>query len=728
MQHDTMAVFQIFYYFYNELFFHGQLAQWAPYGTFGLDANFLQLSLSPLSYLAILSGWLLKIEDVLLLFKVSLIAEQMLFLTGMYLLSRFLFSKRSTIFLICLGGIGSSVLYYQIYFNFRIYYLFPLITYFIFFALHKTDARSLWFASIIGLAWLLGNSPYFICLWGLVFSIMFTSYTFLTKKNGLWPAILKPNLKNLSLFCIAGLIFTIYLYFLKHASDFTVINTPLRDLVSGRNNLLTFLIYGSKAKLDMLIQCFIFGWPAHLPLGQGVDNSVYIGLLPLLFFVWAVIRVRNRIFLSILIAAFALVWLSFGGLFTVLVYFFPGMAYYRHIGLVWGLAKIMFLICAGFGLDDFWTVSLKKKISLLFFIVLIFVFILDIQPQALKQWLQPIFANMNTEEFLKAIPHILKYTLNPFMHPDVLTVQLDKVNLGLLLRLGVYVGVAAFMFFLSVCFYRYMRSRNRKVPAPTWETFIITALIISFSIDLMLYQFLVFKGLPKLPKEQYNLLYSTRTRELKFQAQRQMQPESVLEQRALALISGPWQMTSYAYAYNFVQFDPCVSNFWPYLLPSGVAELSKTIKPDNQHFLDLIGCNKPKIRLFDNEAFLAGNSDMFIKEASITVNKFSANEVVIDADNPEENGAWLVYADAFHPGWQAVINGKKKPVIEAHQAFKAVLLEKGKSTVKFVFYYGLSYAASIFIALFGLITGVVFLVLFLQTLFSRYENRKNLTA
>jgi hypothetical protein len=97
--HDTAHAFQVFYFFYNEFFFHDELPQWQPFGTFGVQCHLLlRDNLSPANYLVALAGWCLNAGDVLFLFNASLFLEQVVFLYGSYLLGRTAFRHRTTVF------------------------------------------------------------------------------------------------------------------------------------------------------------------------------------------------------------------------------------------------------------------------------------------------------------------------------------------------------------------------------------------------------------------------------------------------------------------------------------------------------------------------------------------------------------------------------------------------------------------------------------------------------
>lgn len=707
-RHDSMAVFQIFYFFYNELFFHHQVAHWFPYGTCGLLGYFLQLSLTPVSYLVMLIGWLLKIKNALLLFKLAMLGEQLVMLSGMYLLCRVLFSARSTRFIVCSAAVLSTIWFNQVYFNFRIYYMSGWVCYFMVLFLKEKKPRFFWLTGITGIIWALGNSPYFICLWFFVFTIM--ASVFLLKDKKIFRALFLPGRLDFLLFLLFLASSCGYLYFLKSASGFTAITTPLRDSVAGRNSLLTFLIYGGKAKPDMLLQSLIFGSPTHLPLGMGIDNSVYIGLLPLVFFISAIMLARSMEFLLFLVPAVALIWLSFGGIFACLAYYFPGLAYYRHIGLDLSLAKIFIIIAGGFGLDNFWGMSLRKKTYHILALLLLFSFIIDIHPGILKQWLKPLFQDMATADLLKIIPQILRQWLSPF-NGIAGENHLPGIDLSIFLRLGAYFFA---IIAIITCFAfgkLFGRNTARAVKA---------ALMISFLIDMFSFRSLVFRETPRLPKSYYPYLGSVIVNELKFQEKRLLKPQDARQEQALKLITRPGHLANYSYAYNFVQFDPCRTEFVTYLLSS---EIDKKLKEANTGntpgFAQQAGCDSPKLILADNLTF--PHSEI---KGTVRVKEFSSNKILIDSEHETAGGAWLIYLDAFHPGWQATVNGKKALVAKANSAFKAVRLEKGRNLVRLFFNDGLSTIISNSIAVLGVFTGLLFLGVSFKITFINRKNKQ----
>jgi hypothetical protein len=67
------------------------------------------------------------------------------------------------------------------------------------------------------------------------------------------------------------------------------------------------------------------------------------------------------------------------------------------------------------------------------------------------------------------------------------------------------------------------------------------------------------------------------------------------------------------------------------------------------------------------------------------VQRFDANNLVVDVVNPDASSIWMSYADVWHPSWHATVNGRPTPVYRANMAYKAVLLESGRNVVHFRF-------------------------------------------
>jgi len=296
--HDTIAEFQFFHYFYSEWFFHKEVAQWLPYNTYGLPSQMYQLmALTPVDYLGMLLGGFFGIKNALWLFKICVVASQLVFLLGMYLLSRLIFERKTTVLFVCLGAVASTVWHCSINTNFRFYYMFPLIAYFIVLFFLRRKAEFLWLAGMTTLTWIIGaGTPYYIGFW--IF-LLFVFTLFLSVRNWeAWKDIYAMRFSNIFLFLVFILFaFSLFLYFKQSVNSVLVNSVFGRTAGSGIAIMENFMTHGGKANLLMIIRSLLFSSPLFLPVGSQVDVTVYVGILPVLFFVISFAKIKNKIFL-----------------------------------------------------------------------------------------------------------------------------------------------------------------------------------------------------------------------------------------------------------------------------------------------------------------------------------------------------------------------------------------------------------------------------------------------
>lgn len=76
------------------------------------------------------------------------------------------------------------------------------------------------------------------------------------------------------------------------------------------------------------------------------------------------------------------------------------------------------------------------------------------------------------------------------------------------------------------------------------------------------------------------------------------------------------------------------------------------------------------------------------------------NDVTVNTDT--DNTARLVLAEAYYPGWQAVVNGNTQPVNVAQDVFRSVTIQPGSSVVKFSYLPG-TFVVGAFAGLLGAI-------------------------
>lgn len=83
-------------------------------------------------------------------------------------------------------------------------------------------------------------------------------------------------------------------------------------------------------------------------------------------------------------------------------------------------------------------------------------------------------------------------------------------------------------------------------------------------------------------------------------------------------------------------------------------------------------------------AMTASTAGGALLAVSPVVEEFGANG--LDVLLPASEGAWLYYADSWHPGWTATVNGRDTRVYRGNLAYKAIPLEPGRENhVRFRF-------------------------------------------
>ncbi len=429
---------------------------------------------------------------------------------------------------------------------------------------------------------------------------------------------------------------------------------------AARSSLGEFLGYGGNANLVVVANALLFGWPLHLPWGSGADNSVYLGLVPVLGLALALPRERSRPFLALMAGALVLVWLAMGGVFTKLVYYLPGFAYYRHVGLTFGLVKVLLLVASGFGLERLFAKGGPRLATPALWLIaaVIVLELLAVAPQ--------LFTSMRWR-------------------------WLDEWGTHALVRLGIYGGL------LAVCS---VSSLPRHA-----------AVVVGLALDLAIYQLAIYQTLvPKI--QDAALLEATAVRAPQFQAERRDVALDPGSQRALRLAERTGSRELYWYVYQFAQLDPCHGKYRTDYHQAGVDRLLALGRPKGAELDALLGCGVPKLRVATDVRIAGSPSEARdqVREAMreaypgptviqlaagsqappagsveampagrVEVERFTLDELVAEVEVDAPSGAWLVYDDAFHADWRAAVNGAETPVHIANLAWKAVHVPPGTS-------------------------------------------------
>ncbi len=761
-RHDTLFCYEVFYNIYNEFFYHHDIVQWMPYGVYGVPYTYWQIgAITPVDYFVCFIGKILAFKNTLILFKLAILLNQYVFLLGLYFLANYLFKNRITTILVCLACFCSLEWFSQVLFNFRLYYYCPWVVYFLLLFFQFRKAGFFWISCIIGVIGAIGSSWYYSVLWLFIFCI-FCCAMFIFEHVSFKDII--PRSKR-AWFCLGVLsvLLISYFYFLRSSFDHALIWGRAE---TGANSLNVFLTYAGNFNFDLFVTFFTYNWVMYSPVGSGIDNTIYAGFSAMFFFIWAILFVRNRLFFAFLITTLVLIWFSFSGLVTTIAYYFPGMKYYRHIGLVYGLVKVLVAFCAGFGINDILKSPWKEMIKKIALVTGIYVLLIDMNETA-----RFLFIGTFSKENITGF----------WLHP----------TLNHVLFFPIFFFCVTYLCLITVLLYALTCQLKKKPLSPIFTKDGLAMLLIVIAlIDVVSFQRNVFLKAPVLPYEAHRGLKAVEVNELKFVDSRSSTPVGQRQKLAWSLEKGTAQFGEGKYdtLYSILQMDFCndgnksmpdtygkplllrdvlktdlqngqtvlarpqKDTVNTNLVASSVMLLSMAQIPHTSSYDSIIGCGKPKIRLlgsglsfsdnkniedymrthtnFDKIALVNAGTERqipdFKKEDQASpgqffVKDFTTNEISIEVNVKQKRGAWLIYADAFHPGWHAYIDRRPTTITQAYLAFKGVFIPEGKHLLRFVFFNGIVSVLSYFIALVGLLSGAFFVILFLLRVFLSYD-------
>ena len=174
--HDGFQYFTLQYYFLNNALQGHGVAQWVPYmnqGTVAYSGTGFKRgsSSSLLLHLPVLS----RNTSLLTVYHAGLFVDEMVLLTGTWLLARRFFSTKTVLF-IAVSVVGASVWLDQPYWNFKLHYAIPLILELGHRFLDTAKWRWCFLAANLMALQMLGSLPYLIPVVSFVVAAYFASY------------------------------------------------------------------------------------------------------------------------------------------------------------------------------------------------------------------------------------------------------------------------------------------------------------------------------------------------------------------------------------------------------------------------------------------------------------------------------------------------------------------------------------------------------------------------
>lgn len=671
---DTIYGFQVFYGFYTNLFFHQEIAHWLPYSMFGSQFDYYQLCyLSPAHYFIAFLGAFLRIQSVDILFKLAMLIQESFLVFGGWLLCGEIFEKNWARLFVCLGLAGTILWYPQINFNFRTYYLLPLMIYGLLRFYQDENPKGLWISILAFFYSQIGCVAYLICI-NTFWMVYFGGWVFLSKPRLIKKVLqFKKDYWSWGLFLSALLLGACFFYMAFHMLDETISYVPGRDGKHYTVDLKQFLTSGPDHSIQK-------GWQYFLPVAHLQGYAVYYsGILTMIFFAYSLLSVRRKIFF--VFAIWSIIWFCFGlgkeTFVATLVYqIFPPIRFTRYLGSFGG-DKFLALILAGFGFEQF--------------------------IQQSHRWM----AKGKLLACAIAVIAISLYGQKLFV--GRINFQIKGVEYAFILGFA-GAGILACIFL------------QRKHLAAG-------IIVLCLALDLLIFQKYFFDHWPDKTTGGQDIL-----KVYPFKYQEVRGAPSMASGRAsfafTTIKNSPWQLIPELY--QFVLYDPC---FLPHYLRfhwvqgvdrllndrfsyyNGAGEADFETHPDRLNFGGVFGCLVPKLRLIEHGMFVENEmeGERYLKAnpqigtfvliesqqhdkgvvknelntaGQILVKEFSFNQLKADTEVPSPEGAWLYYADAYRRGWHAEVNGKEVQVYPANIAFKAIHLNSGKSHVRFHYWDG----------------------------------------
>jgi len=736
----------------------GELPRWIPFMTKGTVANvWFLLQNGLLNNLFYPLAPFLKSANYYYLFYLSLLFDEIILVTGTILLARLLYQNNWAVFFVTTAVIGTTNWTTQVWWNFHLYYLFPLVAYFYIKAVSEKSFLYFFLGNLFVLLWsFYGNLTYYIplitfviFLVGFLYSAVAVSFKALKwdraaadsetsdKKP---PQILsleqcRRNLNVKALFKISSMLilslipFVIIHQFLTRMGTSDIVYGIGREK-SGAVSLASFLTYGELTTGYAKFIELLSGIP------ESLDVTLFSGIFTMslclsgIFFLFRR-EALNKYALALFLTILCIVSFSTGGIVAKLAYHWPFMDKYRHIVQASALIKICIIFFAGFTVNRLVNLiheekgrelsSAIKVISLFLLFFLIFKLSCLFFPDAM--------AALSSISLTKDV--------GPF---EILSVLLPAIFLftyaWIMLRAPQNVRLLGLAFVLLMIFsitelfmYRFSMYNTTLIKQNTPEA------ISLFSFSNYEY--------PEYRSQKYD------------ESKRFLVLNSV---EPFLFVRGPNIVTNkrgMQYWSNdaFFFFDPCgtifrsdhrLKNVDDYFRLYGDQHEKFNIEqplPDHTGFQKMMGCYYPKLQLFKNiyhadniddqlkspqykgDILLTDdrdNRDVFedikrdddksilktdtrIRDIPIFVRHFGANHINIELQNDRHTPLVLHYADAYHPYWKAMVNGKEEKIYRSNKAFKAVIIPSGNVQIDFRFKENKVTLAMYFIIMVGLI-------------------------
>lgn len=686
--HDALQYFSLQHFFLNNTVSNNEIPLWMPYLNQGAPAAWwftLQGTVGILGNVFMLMGTLIKSVNFLDIFYSGILFDRILLLVGVWLLGRRYYASSLTRFFVAITVMGSTLFVTQVKFTFHLYYAVPLILYFLHAFLETSRWRYFLLTAFLFCLQMVGNDAYFLPVLSMTITLYFVFYA-LTHWGQMREFARNLRFGRPAVTAVAGaaiLLGMLGLLLICGQDPNLLSLTRLRN-ADGSASLQVFLQYGANTDASKWNQLW-------MRLSPALDYSVYMGFLGLAMLPAALFRPGRMKYVLLTVAGILILFSSATVVSTFFYHTWPLMKFYRHLALICPLIKLFLILLAGFGFEFFVNKCQEFPKRMMVFSVLAVIML------ALASFLN---------DGLRALATTLQGDSRSF-HLPIFHMMFEPAYVDVKMA-----QASMWAMFFAIGFFLFLVLKRLR-------PLLIMVLVLGHALDI--YGFYI-----ESLQERTYVLSENKRQLLKFE------PVPYIPQRTLhrngnnprhkLIRDGVFPYAMYASIEQFFGEDIFDS---PERQDNNVYGVnvfkSMTIK-HNKNLYSLGGVTRPKIQFFTNAhwvydrrmtAELLGHKvfkgDMLLinneskpAEASTFnlsvspalneridvahhVTGFTANTMEVDVDVPGSKPVWMLYADAWHPAWEAAVNGKHVPVYQAALAYKGLVLQPGPNAVKFYF-------------------------------------------
>jgi hypothetical protein len=517
-------------------------------------------------------------------------------------------------------------------------------------------------------------------------------------------------------FLVLATIILLSFFYIKYADNEIVYTRGTRE-ISGESSLETFLEYGGSRGFGKFKEIF-------RRYDKTRDINLFVGFFLPAFVLISTFHCRKK--LSFVVGAVALVTLLFSsGTFVsqLFYYLYPFGKLFRHIGLTATVFKLFIVFYAGFGFEIFIeSLSNNKKPNFLKFVVLMILI---------------SAAVMAHTQIFK--PHIALDILHP----------ISKTRMVFFLLLPYVILIVAVLLFWL---------KHKRIIK---KEYFINLLLSAIVLDLFLYKYSLVNH--RMPIVSDGVISFFEPSKYNFAKERLFETKSHINSnermKRLYPVLGDGENGAIYNTIDSIFFaDSFVSSYRADFVLKSISkylDLKKEFPGKKVTYEKYSGVGFPKLgvfsklnivdnetemgRIFNHESFSAdmllattkdvedmkSNQSLALHvlqpddfencneriESKIEVKKFSFNtlELKVSVDGPKGQNCFLYYSEAYHPHWNAYVNGEKMPVIKSNIGYKSVMIPYGISDVVFKFgnaFYYTSFSCTILMNLFILCSTV----------------------